>query len=69
MNILKNMEAVFVAVLATAGTAAVAVDHLQPAQPHTLVVATTPATATSMAVVHVTAKRIGARHHASVGRA
>jgi hypothetical protein len=58
MNILKHMEAVFLATLATAGAAAVAVDSVAPDQAHAVTVATRPASATSMAVVHVTAKRL-----------
>jgi hypothetical protein len=61
MNIIKNMEAAFLFSLSVAGVASVALDAIPPAQ------ATVPvraeqsiATPSTMAVVHVRAKRMSA---------
>jgi uncharacterized protein YggE len=63
MNVLKNMEAIFVIALATAGAASVAAGHVAPdapeAQARTQVLArNSVATPPAMATVHVSAKRM-----------
>jgi hypothetical protein len=61
MNIAKNMEAIFVAALAFAGSASFVADTLPAAQAHTQsTVARSVGTATHMAVVVVSGKRMSA---------
>lgn len=69
MNIAKHMEAIFVAVLAFAGTASFVVEHLPEAQANPIKAETVVATAGGMPVVVVTAKRMSAAQKAESLRA
>ena len=60
MNILKHMEAVFVATLALAGSTAYLIDTLPSAQANNMKAAAAPADR-DMAVVTVTARRMTAQ--------
>ena len=61
MNIIRNMEAAFLFSLSVAGVASVALDAIPPAQATVPVSAEQSiATPSTMAVVHVSAKRLSA---------
>jgi hypothetical protein len=66
MNIVKNMEAVFVAALAFAGSASYLADALPQAQAHTqTALASNIATPTKLAVVTISAHRMTAAEKAA----
>ncbi|GAB3439630.1 hypothetical protein NX773_15640 [Massilia solisilvae] len=58
MNLIKHMEAVFVAALAFAGSLSYVVETLPQAQAHVAAPAASSVAATSMPVVIVSAKRM-----------
>jgi hypothetical protein len=66
MNIIKNMEAVFVAALAFAGSASYLAEALPQAQAHShAALASSIATPTKLAVVTITAHRMTAAEKAA----
>ena len=60
MNIIKNMEAIFVVTLGLAGSATYLLDTLPQAQAKAPVLSASVATPTKLAVVTVSAKRMSA---------